>query len=56
MTTQQQQQYITVPLSYPLPGRNWCQLPNGKWFSKEWTPATKAEAELGRVKQIPAQR
>lgn len=39
-----------VPLTYPLPARNWYQLPNGKWASKQWTAAEKAAAEAARYK------
>lgn len=41
-----------VPLTYPLPQRNWFQLPNGKWGSKAWTEKEKAAAEAHRYKLV----
>lgn len=45
---------VKVPLSYPLPNRDWYQLPNGLWASRPWTPETRAIAEAARYKLIPA--
>lgn len=41
---------IKVPLTFPLPSRNWKQGPNGLWHSEEWTPEEKQAAELARYK------
>lgn len=47
-----QQQKLEVPLTYPLPTRNWLQNANGLWSSKEWTDAEKKIAEQARRKVV----
>lgn len=42
--------YIKLPLTYPLPNREWYKRPNGLWASREWQPAAKQVAEAARYK------
>lgn len=43
---------ITVPLTYPLPLREWYQRENGLWASREWTEESRRKANDGRVKLV----
>lgn len=51
-----QQQKIVVPLSYPLPNREWYQTERGLWASREWTAESKRKAEEGRYKLVNVKR
>ena len=41
---------IKIPLTFPLPNRNWVKGENGMWSSIQWTEAAKKEAEAARYK------
>lgn len=44
---------VWVPLTYPLPARNWIQGKDGTWSSIAWTKNARASAEANRGKWVP---
>lgn len=42
-----------VPLTYPLPSREWFRTENG-WTSREWTAKAKEQVKQHQYKLVPA--
>ena len=49
-----QPKWKVVPLTYPLPMRDWYQRENGLWAGRDWTQERKRVAQEALVKRVPA--
>ena len=47
---------VKIPLTYPLPPRDWFKTPEGLWASREWTLVRRKAAEAERYKLVDKRR
>ena len=47
-----QQKWKEVPLTYPLPLRDWYQRDNGLWAGRDWTAESRRKAQEALIKRV----